>query len=187
MTAVSSRPCRVGRAARCSNLLGSGDIDVEKAVANFHQRSSLKSVGPSKSFDHPPPTSRSGTPLARACAEEKAASAGGSPGPPSHGSPQTSTPEDLSKMGVGAPAMGGELVKGVARINTLWGCLILDHAKMCIPDVEVLVNYPIDFKFPAFGRNKHGELVGSGFFPAEPVSLHTSIPIVSIAAKQEYK
>ena len=28
---------------------------------------------------------------------------------------------------------------------------------MCIPDVDVLADYPIDYKFPAFGKNKKGE------------------------------
>ena len=69
------------------------------------------------------------------------------------------------------------LVTGPKRVNTLWGSLIRDHAKMCIPDVDVLADYPIDYKFPAFGRNKRGETVGSGFFPADPSSLHTVIPL----------
>lgn len=91
----------------------------------------------------------------------------------------TQVPDDLPKS-VSADSVA-ELVKGTDRINTLWGCLIRDYAKMCIPDVEVFVDYPIDFKFPAFGRDKNGALVGSGFFPAEPLSLHTTVPIVCLA------
>ena len=63
-------------------------------------------------------------------------------------------------------------VTGPARINTLWGSMLRDNAKMIIPDLDVLVDYPIDYRFPAFGRDKQGQLVGSGFFPAEPVVLH---------------
>ena len=63
---------------------------------------------------------------------------------------------------------------GPPKINTLWGSLIRDNAKMCIPDLDVLVDYPIDYRFPAFGRDKQGQLVGSGFFPAEPLSLQPS-------------
>jgi hypothetical protein len=70
------------------------------------------------------------------------------------------------------------LVTGPARVNTLWGVFIRDYARMCIPDLEVLVDYPIDYKFPAFGRNKKGDIVSSGFFPADPASLHTVVPFV---------
>ena len=34
---------------------------------------------------------------------------------------------------------------------TLQGTQVRDHARMCIPDLNVLVDYPIDFRFPAFG------------------------------------
>ena len=63
-------------------------------------------------------------------------------------------------------------VKGPKRINTLWGTYVRDYAKMCIPDVDVLVDYPIDYEFPAFCRDKHGNVIGSGFFPSDPISLH---------------
>jgi len=99
------------------------------------------------------------------------------------------TPPETPNSGRATPAdalpgMGGwsrsgsvsreekELPKGPARINTLWGVCIKEHAKMCIPDLEVLVNYPIDYRFPAFGKDKNGLAVGSGFFPADPISLH---------------
>ncbi len=78
-----------------------------------------------------------------------------------------------------------ELPTGVARVNTLWGALIRDYAKMCIPDLEALVDYPIDYKFPAFGKNKQGVVVTSGFFPADPVSLHTRIPVYGSPAGQQ--
>ena len=71
-----------------------------------------------------------------------------------------------------------EVPRGHARINTLWGVCIKEHAKMCIPDLEALVDYPIDYKFPAFGRNKKGELVSSGFFPADPASLHAEVALI---------
>ena len=61
---------------------------------------------------------------------------------------------------------------GPKRINTLWGTQVRDHARMCIPDLNVLIDYPIDFRFPAFGWTKRGELTCSGFFPADPKSLH---------------
>ena len=61
---------------------------------------------------------------------------------------------------------------GPSKINTLWGTMIRDNAKMCIPDLDVLVDYPIDYRFPAFGRDKQGQFIGSGFFPADPISLH---------------
>ena len=64
------------------------------------------------------------------------------------------------------------VVKGPKRINTLWGTYVRDYAKMCIPDVDVLVDYPIDYEFPTFHRDKHGDIVESGFFPSDPLSLH---------------
>ena len=63
---------------------------------------------------------------------------------------------------------------GPMRINTLWGTLIRDQARMCIPDLEVLTAYPIDYRFPAFGWSKKGDLTKSGFFPADPKVLHTT-------------
>jgi hypothetical protein len=41
--------------------------------------------------------------------------------------------------------MGVEAV-GPAKINTLWVSLMLDNAKMVIPDLDILVDYPIDYK-----------------------------------------
>jgi len=64
------------------------------------------------------------------------------------------------------------LVKGPARINTLWGLCIRDYAKMCIPDVDVLADYPIDYKFPIFLKDANGKSTSSGFFPGDPVALH---------------
>ena len=64
------------------------------------------------------------------------------------------------------------MVKGPKRINTLWGTYVRDYAKMCIPDVDVLVDYPIDYEFPTFHRDKQGDIVESGFFPSDPLSLH---------------
>ena len=70
------------------------------------------------------------------------------------------------------------LPTGASRVNTLWGAFIRDYAKMCIPDLEALVDYPIDYKFPAFGTNKKGEVVSSGFFPADPASLHAEVALI---------
>jgi hypothetical protein len=67
-------------------------------------------------------------------------------------------------------------VKGMTRINTLWGTYVRDYAKMCIPDVDVLVDYPIDYEFPTFYRDKHGNVNESGFFPSDPISLHADPP-----------
>ena len=64
-----------------------------------------------------------------------------------------------------------ETLAGPKKINTLWGKLIRDQARMCIPDLEILMDYPLDFRFPAFGRSKSGDFY-SGFFPADPISLH---------------
>ena len=64
--------------------------------------------------------------------------------------------------------------KGPARMNTLWGVCIREHAKMCVPDIDVFKNYPIDYRFPAFGKDRNGQVVGSGFFPADPIALHTN-------------
>ena len=66
--------------------------------------------------------------------------------------------------------------RGQSRINTLWGTCIKSYAKMCIPDLDVLVDYPIDYKYPIFAKDKHGEVIASGFFPADPVSLHHNPP-----------
>jgi hypothetical protein len=35
---------------------------------------------------------------------------------------------------------------GPAKINTLWGSLMRDNAKMVIPDLDILVDYPIDYR-----------------------------------------
>ena len=68
------------------------------------------------------------------------------------------------------------VVKGPKRINTLWGTYVRDYAQMCIPDIDVLVDYPIDYEFPRFYRDKHGEVIESGFFPSDPISLHADPP-----------
>ena len=39
-------------------------------------------------------------------------------------------------------------------------------------DIDVLIDYPIDYMFPAFGRDKQGSQIYSGFFPADPKALH---------------
>ena len=49
-------------------------------------------------------------------------------------------------------------VVGPMKINTLWGTLIRDHARMCIPDLECLVEYPLDYKFPVFAWSKKGSI-----------------------------
>ena len=67
---------------------------------------------------------------------------------------------------------------GPAKINTLWGNCIKNYAKMCIPDLDVLLNYPIDYKYPVFCKDSQGEVTSSGFFPADPIALHinTQLP-----------
>lgn len=91
--------------------------------------------------------------------------------PPSRECTPTKTATTMAATGSNEDIPAVE-VTGPARINTLWGAMLRDNAKMIIPDLDVLVDYPIDYKFPAFGRDKQGQLVGSGFFPAEPVVLH---------------
>jgi len=70
------------------------------------------------------------------------------------------------------------LVKGPARINTLWGLYIREHAKMCIPDLDYLIEQPISHKYPVFIKETtDGSVVEqSGFFPADPSSLHQPPP-----------
>ena len=72
-----------------------------------------------------------------------------------------------------------EPVVGPMKINTLWGTLIRDHARMCIPDLECLVEYPLDYKFPAFAWSKKGGQIGqmtsSGFWPGDPKCLHQEV------------
>ena len=59
----------------------------------------------------------------------------------------------------------------------MWGNCIKNYAKMCIPDLAVLVDYPIDYRFPVFSKDSvTGEVTRSGFFPADPISLHTPPP-----------
>lgn len=65
-----------------------------------------------------------------------------------------------------------EPVVGPMKINTLWGQLIATNARMCIPDLQFLVEYPIDYQFPSFACTKKGQIVSSGFWPADPKSLH---------------
>ena len=65
---------------------------------------------------------------------------------------------------------------GVSKVNTLWGLAIQNCAKMCIPDLDVLVEYPIDYKFPVFVTDESGECVQSGFFPGDPIILHHKKP-----------
>ena len=50
-------------------------------------------------------------------------------------------------------------IVGPMKINTLWGTLIRDHARMCIPDLECLVEYPLDYQFPAFAWSKKGSIL----------------------------
>ena len=38
-----------------------------------------------------------------------------------------------------------------------------DYAKMCIPDVDVLADYPIDYKFPIFLKDANGKSTSSGY------------------------
>jgi hypothetical protein len=52
--------------------------------------------------------------------------------------------------------------RGVGRINTLWGSCIQKYAKMCIPDLEVMVDYPIDYKYPVFSRTGTNPTSGNG-------------------------
>merc|ERR1712241_823814 len=94
------------------------------------------------------------------------------------------TQEDGAVASLPPTATGPEVqAPGPKRINTLWGAQVRDHACMCIPDLNVLVDYPIDFRFPAFGWTKRGELTSSGFFPADPVSLHHGESAASIGGR----
>jgi len=100
----------------------------------------------------------------------------GNSGPPSGGT----TPKCQSGRATPNPEEPDQgPVKGTARINTLWGLCIREHAKMCIPDVDVLADYPIDYKFPIFLKENgkgYTHNAQSGFFPADPIALHTLPP-----------
>ena len=126
------------------------------------------------------PPSRGSTPSVGSFSANSSTS---QPQPHGHGGITTVGLPGYGIMGVPAsntaainPSADDVPVKGPSRINTLWGTYVRDYAKMCIPDVDVLVDYPIDYKFPAFARDKHGNTVGSGFFPSDPISLHIDPP-----------
>ena len=76
------------------------------------------------------------------------------------------TPQEDGAVASAPPTATGPEVQapGPKRINTLWGAQVRDHARMCIPDLNVLVDYPLDFRFPAFGWTKRGELTSLGVF-----------------------
>ena len=59
---------------------------------------------------------------------------------------------------------------GVSRINTLWGSIIRDNCKICIPSLEALASFPVSYRF-----NCAPLVVASfaGFVPANPCSLES--------------
>ena len=64
---------------------------------------------------------------------------------------------------------------GTVRMNTLWSCLIRDHARLCVSRVETLSDHPVDHPFVPQGENVNkssGKFLG--FLPSPPTCL-TSI------------
>ncbi len=146
-----------------SNSLKESDSPPAAAVHPRNRR--LGSLPPKSSFEGR--LSRPGTPAQHKDGKEHPSDGGGKLGTPPAESQSCAT----------------ELPTGSKRINTLWGVLIRDYAKMCIPDLEVLTDYPVDYKFPAFARSrKDGEIISSGFFPSDPASLHTTVLVHSAAS-----
>lgn len=59
---------------------------------------------------------------------------------------------------------------GTVRMNTLWSCIIRDHARLCVSRVETLSNHPVDHLFvPQSGENYGGKFLG--FLPSPPTCL----------------
>ena len=161
---------------RVSSMRGPGDLlevnGVSCGVGGARSRAGSCLPPPDEAErDTPTPPSLSG----RATPADGFVSRAGATPPDRGGGVRTgATPPD--RPGWGKQGSQEEMVvpKGPARMNTLWGVCIREHAKMCVPDIDVFKNYPIDYRFPAFGKDRNGQVVGSGFFPADPIALHTN-------------
>lgn len=54
--------------------------------------------------------------------------------------------------------------------DTLWGDIIKNHSKICIPSLDVLAKHPLDYEIRSF--HVKDSLWQSGYFPSDPASLH---------------
>ncbi|XP_011158537.1 5'-nucleotidase domain-containing protein 1 [Solenopsis invicta] len=54
------------------------------------------------------------------------------------------------------------------NVDSLWGHVIKKHAKLCIPDINLVAQRPLDEPIPCF--NKNGKLY-CGYYPAVPLSV----------------
>lgn len=60
------------------------------------------------------------------------------------------------------------LKDSTTNVDSLWGHIIKKHAKLCIPDISVVTQKPLDERIPCF--DKDGNLY-RGYYPAIPLSL----------------
>lgn len=60
------------------------------------------------------------------------------------------------------------LKDSTTNVDSLWGHIIKKHAKLCIPDISVVTQKPLDEHIPCF--DKDGNLY-RGYYPAIPLSL----------------
>lgn len=51
-------------------------------------------------------------------------------------------------------------------VDSLWNRLIKNHAKLCIPQLDVVLNNPLDKAYKCFEKDKES----SGYYPAKPIS-----------------
>lgn len=54
------------------------------------------------------------------------------------------------------------------NVDSLWGHIIKKHAKLCIPDISLVTQKPLEEPFPCFDKN--GKLY-RGYYPAIPLSV----------------
>ena len=64
---------------------------------------------------------------------------------------------------------------GTSSMNTLWSCLIHDHARLCVSRVETLSDYSVDHAFiPRGGGHGKGKKF-LGFLPSPPTCLTSNL------------
>lgn len=51
---------------------------------------------------------------------------------------------------------------------SIWADVIRKHSKICIPSVNVLADYPLDYEFNCF---TDGELLRNGYYPEQPINI----------------
>ncbi|RLU15606.1 hypothetical protein DMN91_011359 [Ooceraea biroi] len=60
------------------------------------------------------------------------------------------------------------LKDSTVNVDSLWGHVIKKHAKLCIPEIDVVVQRPLEEPIPSF--DKDGKLY-RGYYPAVPLSI----------------